>query len=289
MRVCFWMSDKPRERLLADAFLDGVRASGDEGFTRSLLPAVEVADCDVACMVGVKSRQLFRAHWAEGIHIVYLDKGYTRHAAKSPVKLWEFWRVAIDAHQPTSSLAIARPDDRLARLDLKLKPFGGAREKILIAGSSEKYHEFYGMHEPTKWARRLVHAIKSLTERPIVYRPKPSWSSARPVDGAAYSQFPRTIEDELAEAHALVTHGSNACFEAILAGVPVIALGPAAAAPIAERALTRIETPRIPSDEERLEWLARIAYCQFTMAEFSTGEAWRIIRPQLFGSAAHVD
>jgi hypothetical protein len=286
MKVCFWMSDKPRERLLADAFLDGVRSLGDEGFARALLPAVEIADCDVAVMVGVKSRELFRAHWNAGIHIVYLDKGYTRHAAASPVKLWEYWRVAIDAHQPTASLKIARPHDRVDALGLEVKPWRPLTPKghILIAGSSAKYHEFYGLHDPTRWSKKLIRGLRENgVTRHIIYRPKPSWRDAVPISGSRFSALPETIEEVLEGAHVLITHGSNACFEAILAGVPVLNLGEAAAGPIAEGYLRNIEDPFVPTDVQRADWLARLAYSQFTMREFATGEAWRVIRPQILG------
>jgi hypothetical protein len=283
VRVCFWMSDKPRERILAAAFLDGVRAIGDTGFERSLAPDIQVADCDVAVMVGVKSRDLFRAHWASGAHIVYLDKGYTRHAADSPVKLWEYWRCAVDAHQP--DLSIERPADRLGRLALTLREFGGYGEEVLIAGSSAKYHEFYGLHEPTKYAKKLVRNLRQFTDRPIAYRPKPSWREAVPIGGTRFSRPPETVEGALERAHCLVTHGSNACFEAICLGVPVICTGPAAAMPISDRELSRVNTPHVPSPAERLEWLARLAYCQFTMSEFASGAAWSILRPQIFSKA----
>ena len=60
MKVRFLHSDKARERLLADAFLSGVKAHGDE-IDKRVLGGELTFDCDVAVMCGVKSREIFRA------------------------------------------------------------------------------------------------------------------------------------------------------------------------------------------------------------------------------------
>ncbi len=288
MRVCFWRSDKPREHLLADAFADGVRACGlgDTVEQRPLLETPELADCDVAVMVGVKSRELFHMHWRAGIHVIMVDKGYTRHAARGPVKLWEYWRGAVDAHHPTDKLMdIARPHDRLEKLGLRIQPWRRAlpNSHILLAGSSAKYHEFYGLKDPTRWAEKVVAALREHTTREIVYRPKPSWKDAVPIKGTRYSELPETIDQALAGAHACVTHGSNAVFEAAVAGVPSIVLGTAVARPISSTELESIEKPIMVDDATRRQWLANLAYCQWTLSEFAAGDAWRILRPQIYG------
>lgn len=283
MKVTFWHSDKPRERILADAFRDGVRAHGDEIELRALQPTVEVANCDVAVMVGVKSRELFRAHWQAGAHTIMIDKGYIRHSAKGPVKIWEYWRCAVDAHHPTATLMkTARPFDRLEQLHIPLKPWRKTGSHIVMAGSSAKYHEFYGMKEPTNYAIKLTRHLKSITGRTIVYRPKPSWHEAVPVEGTVFSQGGQ-IEDVLKDAWALVTHGSNACWEAVVQGIPCIVLGDAVAKPISSQAVEEIENPLMVTPSVRAQWMANLAYCQWTQQEFASGEAWAILRPQIYG------
>lgn len=284
MKVTFWHSDKPRERILADAFSAGVRLHGDSCELRPLLPEPELADCDVAIMVGVKSRELFRKHWSAGAHTVMIDKGYLRHAAEGPVKLWEYWRTAVDAHHPTLKLmSISRPFDRIEQLQLPLKPWRREGSHIIFAGSSAKYHEFYGTKEPTAYASKVIDQIRRLSGREIVYRPKPSWKEAVPINGTKFSQLPDTIEQVLQNAHVMVTHGSNACFEAIVHGVPCIILGDGVAKPISSDDLCMIETPLMVPPSKRWQWLANLAYCQWTMEEFASGLAWSILRPQMYG------
>lgn len=285
MKVTFWHSDKPRERILADAFRTGATTHGDEVELRALQLSVEVADCDVAVMVGVKSRELFRAHWDAGVHTVMIDKGYARHALPGPIKLWEYWRVAVDAHHPTSRLmSVARPFDRIERVNLPLLPWRRKGRHIVIAGSSQKYHDFYDLRDPTQWTRKLVKQIEGLElGREIVYRPKPSWREAVPVEGTRYSQPPENIEDVLQGAQCLVTHGSNACFEAVVMGIPCVVLGDAVAKPISSTTVEEVADPKMVSPSVRWQWLANLAYCQWTMSEFASGEAWATVRTQIYG------
>lgn len=291
MRITFFHSSKPRERLLADAFREGLKNLGGQDTVDfvELTGEAMVADAEVAVMVGVKSRQIFQANWRAGVHVLMIDKGYTRHAAKSPVKLWEYWRVALDAHHPTGYLMdTQRPPDRLMRLGLTFAPDCastrlGRDGTILIAGSSAKYHEFYGLKEPTRWTEKLLKAITAVSSRRIVYRPKPSWGDAEPIVGTDYSGNDHTLEQELAQARVMITHGSNACFEAQLAGVPTIILGDGVAKPISPWSIEDLEVSTVATLDERRRWAANLAYCQWTMAEFASGEAWQHIRPGIFG------
>jgi hypothetical protein len=285
VKVVFFSSDKARERVLADAFLAGLRRHGDTGEMRVLTPDVQVAqDADVVAMCGVKSNERFHAHARAGIHTIMLDKGYTRHSVSGDIRAWEYWRVAVDHHHPTHYLMREkRPTDRLNRLGLDLRPWRKSGDHIVLAGSSAKYHAFYSLPDPTTWAKKMVRRFGRLAQgREIVYRPKTSWKEAEPVDGATFQQG-GSIEDALKGAHALITHGSNACFEAVLNGVPCMILGDAVARPISTTVEEEIEKLRMVSDAERQQWLANLAYCQWTQRELASGEAWEHIRPVIYG------
>ena len=283
MKVRFWHSDKPRERLLSEAFLEGVKLHGDQTDVRALGEAITI-DCDVAVMVGVKSKDLFQAHARAGIQLIYMDKGYARHSRTDAIRGWEYWRVAVNGHHPTGKYRANIPGDRLKEIGWKFKPWRKEGKQIVIAGSSQKYHNFYDLKSPTDWATKLVKQLNDLSpRRQIVYRPKPSWKDAEPIVNTTYSKDNgEGIDEVLKGAHALVTHGSNACFEAMLAGVPSIILGDAVAKPISSTAIEDIEKPRLASDEEREALLRWLAYQQWTMAEMVSGLAWKNIRKQIF-------
>lgn len=281
MKVAFLRSDKPRERLLADAVLQGAAKHGHETAEFALGETPAPGEHDVVCMVGVKSRELFRAHQRAGTHILYADKGYCRGKGPGPVRGWEYWRVSIDSHHPTARLNRELPDYRWKRLGLEILPWRTTGDHILLAGSSAKYHDFYGLKNPTTFARDVVREIRGITDRPIVYRPKPSWSEAVEIKKTSFSGGDQSIRDALTDAWAVVTHGSNACFEAVIYGIPCIILGEGVAKPLSSTSIGDIERPRLASDDERARWANALSFFQYTAAEFASGEAWDFLSGEI--------
>lgn len=278
MKIAFHHSDKPREIQLARHFADGARAYGHEVELRALGLEQTIGECDLAIMVGVKSRDLWNASRAAGAQTLMLDKGYSRHRA-GPT--WEYWRVSLNAHNPTQTTLMLRdmPSDRFEAMDWMVRPWRerDKRSAIVIAGSSAKYHEFYDLPDPTEYWNDMVRRIKALTKRPIIYRPKPSWRDALPIGGTVYSTRPDHLSTALEGAHCLITHGSNACFDAVAMGIPAIVLGDGVAAPISLTSLGLLHKPLCVENETRLQWLANLAYHQWTESEFASGEAWQTI------------
>lgn len=297
MRVCFiWAEkadgEKGREFVLADNFLAGVRAAGDEIVKirkGEISPKNESGiDADAVCLVGVKSLKLFRLLRKEGKHVIYFDKGYFRH--RGPGRTWEYWRVAANDHHPTSYMTKAkhtseRWDIIAGRRRVELKPWRAPDNvgAIVYAGSSEKYHEFAGLTDPTTYANDVIAKVKKLTPRQVIYRPKPTWYDAVPIKNSHFSPRTQSIQDVLTGAWCLLTNGSNASFDAMLAGVPSVVLGNAITRPLYSHRLEDVVDPKIPTDEERDQWLANLAWCMFTEEEMRDGLAWATIKPQLSG------
>lgn len=278
MRVAFYHSDKPRERALAASFGVGVVEAGDAFAPRELSPDAEVEDCDLAVMVGVKTKVLWERCKARGVRTLMMDKGYNRRRGGG--RVWEYWRVSLDHHQPGVG-AISRdyPRDRIAELGDAAARWRRAGSVIILAGSSAKYHAFAEIEQaPTEWAREAVRLIRERSDLPIIYRPKPSWRDARPIAGTRYSPASEGLGLWLPQTHALVTHGSNSCVDALLAGVPSICLGRAAIWSISSQSLDEIASPRLADKRERVRMLACLGYHQWTESEMRAGRAWREIR-----------
>lgn len=275
MRLAFFASEKEREQELASAVLAGARKHGHKGQIRLLGDNPDLTGYDIGCFVGVKSKRLFRAHRAAGIQFLMLDKAYIRHRDPANPSRWEYWRVSVNDHHPTAYLESHRfPSDRFDALGLEVAPWKTDGETIIIAGSSEKYHAFYDLGDPNDYARDIVRMLREFTDRPIIYRPKPSWRGAVEIEGARLSPPKEELSALLANAACLITHGSNACFEAMLAGVPSIILGNAVARPISSTSLSEVENPlRL----NRKSLLNGLAYHQYTLAEHRSGAAWEII------------
>lgn len=78
------------------------------------------------------------------------------------------------------------------------------------------------------------------------------------------------LDDALAGAKWVVTYNSNSGVDALLAGVPVVAMDEGSMVyGLAGR------NPEIPPPMlDRTQWARNIAYCQWTLAEISSGKAW---------------
>jgi hypothetical protein len=282
VRVLAFYSGKELDQHLAEAFVAGAAVHGHEA---TALPGEhpENPDAEVVMLFGVKARLRFDDYRGRGVQTVMVDKGYYRGTVESyGRKACKYWRLAVNAHHPTGYLpAMAMPGDRLAALPIERKAWRADGEHILLAGSSAKYHGFNGLAEPTGYAQGVVRRLRKLCDRPVVYRPKPSWKEAQPIRGTRFSRQPESINAALAGAWAMVTNGSNACFEAVLAGVPVIVLGDAVARPLSSTRLGDIEAPRLAGDAEVERWLGNIAYCQWTIEEMAAGAAWNHVKDHL--------
>lgn len=285
MKVIGFHSAKETDAEVVRSVIDGARLAGEKAKVYTAEDYPDDIDCDAVVIFGIKGREKFNAYRKAGVQTIYVDKGYDRrvkiveHGRK---KKLVFWRVAVNAHHPTDLLETMRaPADRWESLQTPILPWREEGGHIVLAGSSGKFHKFRAIEDPTTYANKIASEIARRSNRQILYRPKPSWKDAVPVPGTIFDDIERSIESALKGAHALVTYGSNSCYEAVLAGIPCIVLGDAVARPISSTSLDDIEKPRQAPRSARLQWLRNIAYCQWTTDEFKSGAAWPHVRNQL--------
>lgn len=272
MRVVFYVSPgKYKEEDLVKSLQRACVHSGDKFEVHPNSGGV-VAGEHVACMVGMKSHALRLACLVAGNRVVTFDKGYDRRE--------DWWRFAVDTHQPTRYLMdMNRPMDR-ASLNgwTRFAPWREAGEHIIIASGGLKYHHVHELPHPTVWVRNIVACLKAMgCKRQLIYRPKPSMPDPEAVEGTEFSRH-KYVGDALRGAHAVITFGSNICFEAAMAGVPCIVLGDAIGAPISSPLLDDIERPVLSDIRNR--WFSNLAYCQVRMSELTNG-GWIEIRRQV--------
>ncbi len=292
MKVVSYCSDKPREHLIAQAMKLGIEAHGstfemrrtadygedDEGNDRCW-PGPD-PETDVAVVFGVKgiSRQLIKDHRAMGKHTIFLDKGFTREKGENSHT--KYTRVAVNATSPASYMMKRKHDSKRAQelkinLEKRKNPDSG---HILFCGSSQKYHDFHGLGDSTAYAEKVFRSLRKHTDRQIVYRPKPSWKGATYIKGTSFSPSTSSIAEALKGCYCVITHGSTAAMDAIISGIPAIVLGEGIASPVSSNQLESIIKPFWPSEDERMRWINAMSYCQWTLDEFRSGEAWKYIK-----------
>ena len=199
--------------------------------------------------------------WDTGRTFYYIDNGYIGNLGKKT-----HFRI-IKNHVHDIRPIIDRPRDRLDKLTYKTKPFRPGR-KILLAPPSEKSFTIWDIDQPT-WLAQTMAELQRHTDRPIEIRLKRTREERLRTD---------TMESALADdVHCLITYNSVAAVEAVMLGRPAICLGPNAAGVVSSQTLSDIESPHVPSEDEREAWLRHLSYSQFTFAEMADGTAWRIL------------
>lgn len=283
MNVVFWASNKDFDKRISELFGRGITASGKDKVKimdrkKYIGP---VSGTDVSVVLGVKSnsKDILNDHLRAGKNVIYIDKGYVRLRSADPMLTVEYYRFSVNGFQPIHYFqSRKRSDNRWRAFNIDLSPMDFDGEHIVFAGSSAKYSIFSNLPDPTEYATEIFKSIREYSLREVVYRPKPSWKGAVPIDGTVFSSNRRKLYKELEEAYALITHGSNACFDAMIKGVPTFVLGDGITKSISKHSIKDINEPYYPSDDERYQLCCDISYCQWTGKEMATGEAWRHLR-----------
>lgn len=139
-----------------------------------------------------------------------------------------------------------------------------------------------------KWTRDTVAYVKAVTGKPVTVRPHPKHEGGIPGDvwGADRLSVPReeSLDDALRVSAGVVTYNSTVGWDAIIAGVPVVALAPAGQCAYA-RYTTSLAELKALAPKARTEALARVASTQWTLDELRDGSA---IRETILTTAALV-
>lgn len=303
MKTHFYVvGEKQREHDVADAVGAGVLACGDE-FTKSNAGDFVEPDpkVDVACVFALKgnAKRILDGYRVMGARTLLFDKGLIR-ASTGQGAPSGYYRVSIDEFMPLGRIERMMRDGVSPNrwVATGLRPLDRVRTKlhwpIIYAGSSQKYCDFHGLGDEHEYAVDVIRRIrkKAGKDRPIIYRPKPSYTGALIVEGTIFSRPTGTptsdyhvgsLGDLLPKSHALVTHGSHAGIDAVLGGVPAIVLGDGAARPVAGTSLDDFlsESLVFPDREKRFAWLAAISYWQYTVSEMVDGTMWRFLREEM--------
>ena len=163
----------------------------------------------------------------------------------------KFFRMTKGDFQPSG--IVERPADRWEslkrRFSLSVKDWRKG-EHVLVTLSDPRTYEFFGVDFP----QTIVAELRKVTDRPIHLRPRKAETP---------------IQEDLRDAHCVVSFASNSLIDALLDGVPVFPLGPSIARPMG-KSLEHIEDPLYP---EREAFFRHMAYAQFTNEEFASGFA----------------
>lgn len=256
----------------------GIKACGDEPTVLSESHYKGEHGFDIAVFYGLEGNlPLIFRDYAASSWAVYVDLGYW--GRREGGRWAGYHKVVVNGRHPNAYYRKPQHDRRRIShfRGLLAEPWQTNGNHILLAGMGDKGALAEGF-EPEQWERQAIEIIRSRTERPILYRPKPSWKKARPIPGTLYSDpKQKVVEDELRNCHAVVTHHSNVAVDALVAGTPTFCVG-GVAVDFSCKRLEQIERPIYP--EGRDAWMADLAYTQWSVQEMANGDCWRHLRAE---------
>lgn len=257
-----------------EALESGFRAEGHAVVQRSASDYTknETEPFDLVAVSSLRGKNslVLSDYRAKGVEVLVLDFGYLRRTnhASDPGGYFQVSRNGLSVLPQFDC-----PADRFAALGFEIPrdPHGNG-DAVLILGQvpGDASHSM-ALDALAAWYGELAARIRSTTERPILFRPHPLAPEVT-CDGAERASG--TLAEDLARAHVAVAHSSTACFEALLAGVPVCVFsGPCAEDQ--DLAAGEMPAPWFPVGAEAASFFARVAYGQWTIDELASGEAVR--------------
>lgn len=163
------------------------------------------------------------------------------------------------------------PDDRWVKYwKESVKPWKAGGDYALVIGQVPGDSALNGLNIYTWAAETVLKALEHYDR--VIFRPHPLDKNKHHVGGAEYST--RTLEEDLKDAAVVITYNSNTAVDAVMNGVPAIAMDKGSMAwQVASHA---IGEPLYTGDRD--DWGRKIAYAQWLPDEIQSGEAWEHLR-----------
>lgn len=219
-------------------------------------------------------RKVLTDYQARGLKAFYIDLGYWGRRKRTR---WDgYHKIVLNGRHPTDYFQRrTHSPDRFRELGVKIEPWRKSGRHIIIAGMSAKAAAAEGF-QANQWERSAIAKLRKITDRPLIYRPKPNWEGATPLVGSTF-QKDVELEDALRNCYAVVTHHSNVGVDALMAGVPVFSTEGVASV-LGRTSLKYIEDAVRPDGRE--QWAADLAHVQWSMDEMKSGACWRYLKDE---------
>lgn len=205
------------------------------------------------------------------LRAVYVDLGYW--GRKVGGTFAGYHKVSVDNRHPTKYFQKVRHGDKrrkAVQVEIEEKRRG---EAILLAGMGEKGANWEGF-AAEEWERAAIKSIRKCSERPIIYRPKPSWTKAQPIEGTDFRDAERwSIDQLLNETWCVVSHHSNVSGDGLIRGIPCLT-DEGVAKVLAGRGYREIDELKPPPRSQIVQWVNDVCHCQFNVDEMARGICW---------------
>ncbi|KES23083.1 hypothetical protein [Pseudomonas sp. AAC] len=253
MKIAIYARD---QHVAAEALAAGLKLHGHRAIFRSLPDYGD--NCqeqfDLVMVVGLRGRgqRIFSEYTEAGVPVVVVDYGYLNRVNGVDDYVDGNWQVSLGGLNMIP--AFECPPDRFEALGLSIRPPVERNGPVVLCGQvvGDAAHPFDTQEKLDEWIASVPHDE---------FRPHPlAGGEIEPLEGL------------FARASKIVTWNSNIGHDALLAGVPVEAHGPAPYANV--------------DMKDREAYFARVAYGQWTVTEMEEGLASAFVLEKLLGQTA---
>lgn len=174
-------------------------------------------------------------------------------------------------------------------LNLTLKDYRTTGNHILLCLQRNGGWSMDG-YDVQNWTIDTINKLRKYTDRTIIIRGHPGDSNAKKYldpknpecrikgfKNVIFSEFGRSLEQDLQNCWAVVNHNSSPVVGAAIEGYPVFVSDPTRSQckDIANTDLSLIENPLLPN---RQQWVERLSMFHWSFADLKSGEAWNHMR-----------
>ena len=194
------------------------------------------------------------------------------------------------------------PSDRwqmlVDKFNVKYEPWRKSNtEDPILFGLQPKDNWSMNELDPIDWFNDVYKKLRPITKRKFIVRPHPNNVSnilerrkELPTDielqytqknfvGDEKKHYRFNFQDALNNCHAFVTHNSTASVDSCIRGVPTFVTSDLALCwPVANKDLTRIESPEYPS---RTQWVNDLGYKMWSIKEIRDGTVYKRFKQKL--------
>jgi len=203
---------------------------------------------------------------------IVMENGYIPH-----INGQRYYAVDVNGYNGNGlGMVIDHSSDRWDNFNLAIEPWKENGEAILVIGQFGHQDTRYSMSRD--WPDDIITRLRKITDRPIIYRPKPI-KSKFPQNSYANVNVDNTtpLMEQLDNAHAIVTWNSPSITnKALLKGIPVFIDAPnCIAKKLSAGSLLNIEDPKkLP----REQFFYNLAYLQWSKEEIKQGLPFKLLQ-----------
>ena len=151
--------------------------------------------------------------------------------------------------------------------------------------------------DPIDWFNKVYKQLRPLTKRKFIARPHPNHADSmynkkgdfpsdvefdipmRHFTGDEKKHYRFHFQEAITNCHAVVTHNSTASTDSCIRGIPTFCTSDLAICwPVANKDLTKIETPEMP---DRTQWLNDLGYKMWSIKEIRDGTVYKRFKQKL--------